>query len=1297
MDYKGEFMSKGRIIVVDDDRLMQLTIKEILLEYNFEVVAIYSTGEEAVYNAPNHKPDLILMDIELSGYMDGIEASQRIKSVLDIPIIFISGMDDEGTIERSKCTDPLGYLLKPFKAKELLILIEMALFKNKTLKQLKLNEYFIKSTFNSISEGMLSIDEKGDIKLANPVSANILGISHNKLLNKNLFDLLQTKSKKLEKFLIQSIEEKKWHLKYTQAFEEEFEILKTNSDEQIFKPVYISISPLYDTEEKIMGYVLVLRDLTEQKKTRDLINKLFIAVKQSPIGVMMISPEETIDYINPKFEEITEFQAEEILGKPVDIIHNEKLPKEKIKQIWESIRNGKELCFEWENYKKSGKAYWEFITITPVKNDKNEIIQYISLKEDITEKKNFEVKLLQNEKKYKDLFNNTPVAICNIDISLVCQYIRSLQENKISNFKEYFRLNPQYFNNCIDKFKATDVNSYSKNVFELTEENDINNLPHLLFSDNSDFTINLLEHISLAIETLSNESFNNTDLIYLPQNDNIKINLNNKQEKHLHIVWFCVKDNINPNTNNFNSISKILLVAVDVTDKILTESLLITQTFHLKERIKEQNTLFEINNVLSKKELSIEQTLHFISNQLITAFQHPGNTAIKIEYNEKTYLSVNYNKLFKTDDNNSLNIEKHSEDIVINDAKVGFIEVFTLKDKSLIQEKPAFYKEEIEVIKTTARIISDYISHIINVKTIDKKLKYESLISKISAGFLSVDDFEKVINTSLADIGEKLDADRTYIFEFNDKQNTISNTFEWCKNQDNSQKAKLQNINFNKLPWIRKKIIDNQIIYIEDTTDMPNEAINDQKIILEDKTVSFLILPLTIKEYHEDKVKTKIIGFLGLDDLSVKKPWENEDIALLKMFSDIVSNSFSRKNAFNLLKNQKTFSNAIIDSVAELIIVLDLSEKDVITFNKHCEKLSGYKHNEINTYQDFKNLFITEQIDYLEKQIEKTINQNQINDIELFWKTKDKRFLIINWQFNLIYDEFANPVYIIINGTNITNERKNESLLKDKESQYRTIIQNLNIGIYRTTGLKNGHFLQANIALSKMLGYDSTQELMLKNEKDIFLNTTDRDEFLKNTINKGSISNFEVQLVKKQYDINKPKDNIIWVKINAKAIYDHSGIFKWLDAFVEDITETKITRKEINKQLQFLQTVIDNNPIPTYYTKYCFNTSKQTIIGCNKSFEDFIKQDKQNIINKDLQEIIQPDIYKDFTKNDLNIINNILDNPDIKKSDLTYSYNKDIKLFNKIYTLCFNKTIYVDNEELNDYGIINSITIINCE
>jgi CheY-like chemotaxis protein len=128
-------MSQSRILVVEDELIIANNIQRALDSLGYRVCAHAETGEEALQKAKQEKPDLALMDIKIKGDMDGIETAEQIRTRLDIPVVYLTGLADEKTLARAKITEPFGYVIKPFKDRELHAALEMAIYKHQMEKE----------------------------------------------------------------------------------------------------------------------------------------------------------------------------------------------------------------------------------------------------------------------------------------------------------------------------------------------------------------------------------------------------------------------------------------------------------------------------------------------------------------------------------------------------------------------------------------------------------------------------------------------------------------------------------------------------------------------------------------------------------------------------------------------------------------------------------------------------------------------------------------------------------------------------------------------------------------------------------------------------------------------------------------------------------------------------------------------------------------------------------------------------------------------------------------------------------
>ncbi len=168
-------MQAARVLIVEDEKIISLDLTRTLKNLGFEVVSVVSNGPDALESATENRPDIILMDIMLAGEMDGIEAARRIKTDLDIPVVFITAYADEATLERAKEAEPFGYIIKPFKERELYSTINIALYKSKIDKQISRQERLFGAILDSMDEALIAADTQGRVQFLNPAAETLTG------------------------------------------------------------------------------------------------------------------------------------------------------------------------------------------------------------------------------------------------------------------------------------------------------------------------------------------------------------------------------------------------------------------------------------------------------------------------------------------------------------------------------------------------------------------------------------------------------------------------------------------------------------------------------------------------------------------------------------------------------------------------------------------------------------------------------------------------------------------------------------------------------------------------------------------------------------------------------------------------------------------------------------------------------------------------------------------------------------------------------------------------------------------
>ena len=209
---------KIKVLVVEDESIVGVDLKQTLIKLNYQVLDVVRTGEDAIKIAIEKKPDVILMDIMLSGKISGIEAVKKIKEEIDVPIIYLTAYADEKTFQSAKLTEPFGYIVKPYEERSLHSSIEMAIYKHETNTKLKESEERYRALVE-LSPVAIGIHSEGKVVYVNSAGVKLFGAkSTNDLIGKPIMelvlpsfrDLVQDRVKRAtsNKEKLESIEEK---------------------------------------------------------------------------------------------------------------------------------------------------------------------------------------------------------------------------------------------------------------------------------------------------------------------------------------------------------------------------------------------------------------------------------------------------------------------------------------------------------------------------------------------------------------------------------------------------------------------------------------------------------------------------------------------------------------------------------------------------------------------------------------------------------------------------------------------------------------------------------------------------------------------------------------------------------------------------------------------------------------------------------------------------------------------------------------------------------------------------------
>lgn len=424
-------MEKAQVLIVEDDGIIASDIQNRLKGLGYFVPSIVSCGEEAIQKTKENIPDLVVMDIVLDGEMDGIEAANQIRTQFRVPVVYLTAYADNKLLERAKITEPFGYIIKPFKDKELRITIEMALYKHKSEKALRKSEAKYKTLLENLPQKIFYKDKNSIYQSCNENYARDLNITPDEIIGKTDYDFYPIRlaekyradDKRIVEFAVQ---------------EEIEENYLTDGKEVIVQTVKSAVS---DEKGNVIGLLGILWDISKRKQTEDALNKArdelkrrvkertaelteaneqlkreiaehkqtqealqeseekhrtFLGANLEP--VVVCDMEGQVVYFNAAFTNVFGWTLEECLGKKIDAFVPEEAWPETNVMINKMLAGEPISIFSTSRYHKKGNTIPVNISGSLYRDKNGNPVGSIINLRDASEQKNLEAQLLQAQK-----------------------------------------------------------------------------------------------------------------------------------------------------------------------------------------------------------------------------------------------------------------------------------------------------------------------------------------------------------------------------------------------------------------------------------------------------------------------------------------------------------------------------------------------------------------------------------------------------------------------------------------------------------------------------------------------------------------------------------------------------------------------------------------------------------------------------------------------------------------------------------------------------------------------------------
>ncbi len=385
-------MDKKRIFIVEDENIVSLDMKKRLEKLGYDVPGIAASGEDAVEMVLHTKPDLVLMDIKLSGKMDGVEAAGEILKSYSVPIVYITAYAENTTLRRAKITEPFGYILKPFEERELHINIEIALYKHKMQNIVKEREQLLFTTLQSIDDAVIVTDNNDHIQFFNPKAEKFTGIKKKEALGKKLQHVVHIEDGELS--TVQNIKNR-----VAAGRNSALKRLVTKDGESRF--IKTSVAAILGNNECAIGKVYVYHDITAHELAKQALRKSEERYRQffedDLTGDFIASAEGTILICNQAFAVMLGFNsAAEVVKTNLARYYPALMEKNGLFELLQKEKRLKQYNTKFLNKAKqplyiTANIVGEFSSSGKLKHFKGYII-------DNTEQKKIEAQLIQANK-----------------------------------------------------------------------------------------------------------------------------------------------------------------------------------------------------------------------------------------------------------------------------------------------------------------------------------------------------------------------------------------------------------------------------------------------------------------------------------------------------------------------------------------------------------------------------------------------------------------------------------------------------------------------------------------------------------------------------------------------------------------------------------------------------------------------------------------------------------------------------------------------------------------------------------
>jgi len=403
-------VSKGRILLVEDDPVFQRLVQGILAREGYDLCRFSTSGEDAVEEVSLCNPDLVLMDIRLPGELNGIEAAERIQEKANIPVVFLSGDSDAITLQHVRRVAPYGFVSKPFSEEQLVVAVETAFHRHRLDCHVQDSRDWLSTVLASVADGVVSIDVRGVVTFINEAGTALLGPA---CLGHSFSDVLAGVIRDVDGGAETTVS-RILDVDGPPVFEQS---LGLNCPDGGQRTVQLISKRRMDQFSRWNGAVVILRDVTEQERMIQQLQSFKLAVNSMQIGVTMTGLDRKILFVNPADAEMHGYDQSELLGRSARYFGAPS--PETMDDSWPD--NLERWRRESVNKRADGSTFPVELLTDVVRDSRGEPVGLVTCCRDLTEMKQAEEEI----RKLNQAVEQSPALVMITDVTGRIEYVNS--------------------------------------------------------------------------------------------------------------------------------------------------------------------------------------------------------------------------------------------------------------------------------------------------------------------------------------------------------------------------------------------------------------------------------------------------------------------------------------------------------------------------------------------------------------------------------------------------------------------------------------------------------------------------------------------------------------------------------------------------------------------------------------------------------------------------------------------------------------------------------------------------------